>query len=787
MKRTFFIISLVVTLILFVEYQRSIQLYKSDKIYDLNIQYTAHLKSNEKSIEFFIDEVQGNTELLKIYEQSQKNKTQEKIRTKLEEMYSDKYKYLVSKGIYQLHFYDKFGKTIYRFHKPHKYGDDLTLTRPAIAKAIELKKSIIKYEVGKHMDGFRYIYPMFYKNQFVGLVEGGTTVKAFLKSMRTTLDSKYTFIVKKDLLESIMSKEIIRKKFHKSCINKNYYMKNSVHDEQIMKRDVIKNIKGDLADNIENEKSFVYQYYEDFTPHTLVFVPVYGKNNDKAAYLISNRVDYKPIYIAVEQFFKWLIFIIALFIIYRLYRSNRAATYLLEQYKEVADETNLVSKTDPKGVITYANEAFIRISGYSREELIGKPHNIVRDSSMPSSAFKDMWSTIKSGKKWHGKITNRAKNGNTYTVDASVFPIVDEKGEIKEYIAIRYDITELERLKSILEEQLDDSNKTVEDKMLLLEQYESAIDKSALLSRTDLNGIITHINETYSKVTGFSKKELIGHNHERVRVNDVPSYFYEELWSTIKAKKIWNGTIKNLSKNNKIIYLETTIVPILDRDNEVVEYMSIQYNVTDIYNLKQEIVDTQKEVIQTMGAIGESRSKETGNHVKRVAEYSKLLALKYGLKLEEAELLKQASPMHDIGKVGIPDAILNKPAKLNSQEWKVMQTHAELGYEMLKHSDREILKAAAIVAMTHHEKFDGSGYPKGLRGDEIHIYGRITAVADVFDALGSDRVYKKAWKIDEILELLKEEKGKHFDPILIDVFLENIADFLSIKDKYTDT
>lgn len=787
MKRTFFIISLVVTLILFVEYQRSIQLYKSDKIYDLNIQYTAHLKSNEKSIEFFIDEVQGNTELLKIYEQSQKNKTQEKIRTKLEEMYSDKYKYLVSKGIYQLHFYDKFGKTIYRFHKPHKYGDDLTLTRPAIAKAIELKKSIIKYEVGKHMDGFRYIYPMFYKNQFVGLVEGGTTVKAFLKSMRTTLDSKYTFIVKKDLLESIMSKEIIRKKFHKSCINKNYYMKNSVHDEQIMKRDVIKNIKGDLADNIENEKSFVYQYYEDFTPHTLVFVPVYGKNNDKAAYLISNRVDYKPIYIAVEQFFKWLIFIIALFIIYRLYRSNRAATYLLEQYKEVADETNLVSKTDPKGVITYANEAFIRISGYSREELIGKPHNIVRDSSMPSSAFKDMWSTIKNGKKWHGKITNRAKNGNTYTVDASVFPIVDEKGEIKEYIAIRYDITELERLKSILEEQLDDSNKTVEDKMLLLEQYESAIDKSALLSRTDLNGIITHINETYSKVTGFSKKELIGHNHERVRVNDVPSYFYEELWSTIKAKKIWNGTIKNLSKNNKIIYLETTIVPILDRDNEVVEYMSIQYNVTDIYNLKQEIVDTQKEVIQTMGAIGESRSKETGNHVKRVAEYSKLLALKYGLKLEEAELLKQASPMHDIGKVGIPDAILNKPAKLNSQEWKVMQTHAELGYEMLKHSDREILKAAAIVAMTHHEKFDGSGYPKGLRGDEIHIYGRITAVADVFDALGSDRVYKKAWKIDEILELLKEEKGKHFDPILIDVFLENIADFLSIKDKYTDT
>lgn len=200
----------------------------------------------------------------------------------------------------------------------------------------------------------------------------------------------------------------------------------------------------------------------------------------------------------------------------------------------------------------------------------------------------------------------------------------------------------------------------------------------------------------------------------------------------------------------------------------------------------KEIEATQKEIIFTMGAIGETRSKETGNHVRRVAEYSKLLALLHGLDEDEAELIKMASPMHDIGKVGIPDSILNKPGSFEADEWEIMKTHAHLGYEMLKYSERPILKAAAIVAREHHEKIDGTGYPRGLKGDEIHIYGRITAVADVFDALGSDRVYKKAWELDKILELLRENRGTHFDETLIDLFLENLDQFLEIRDQFKD-
>jgi len=202
--------------------------------------------------------------------------------------------------------------------------------------------------------------------------------------------------------------------------------------------------------------------------------------------------------------------------------------------------------------------------------------------------------------------------------------------------------------------------------------------------------------------------------------------------------------------------------------------------------LTTEIAETQKEVVFTMGSIGESRSKETGNHVKRVAEYSKILALAYGMDEKEAELLKQASPMHDIGKIAIPDAILKKPGRFDENEREIMNTHAELGYHMIKQSKRALLKTAAIVAYEHHEKYDGTGYPRGLIGEEIHIYGRITALADVFDALGSDRVYKKAWDDKRVFKLLKEERGKHFDPKLIDIFFENLEEILKVRETFKD-
>lgn len=202
--------------------------------------------------------------------------------------------------------------------------------------------------------------------------------------------------------------------------------------------------------------------------------------------------------------------------------------------------------------------------------------------------------------------------------------------------------------------------------------------------------------------------------------------------------------------------------------------------------LQNEIIETQKEMIETMGEIGESRSQETGNHVKRVARYSYILAKLAGLPNQQAELLKLASPMHDIGKVAIPDQILLKPGKLTEEEFETMKQHTSIGYHVFKHSQRELLRTAAIIAHEHHEKWDGTGYPNRIAGNEIHIFGRITAIADVFDALGSDRVYKKAWPLQRIIDHLTEQRGLHFDPVLLDLFLQNIDDFIQIRNEFSD-
>ena len=202
--------------------------------------------------------------------------------------------------------------------------------------------------------------------------------------------------------------------------------------------------------------------------------------------------------------------------------------------------------------------------------------------------------------------------------------------------------------------------------------------------------------------------------------------------------------------------------------------------------LQEEIEKTQREIIFTLAETAELRSKETGFHVKRVAEYSWLLANLAGMQKTEAKILKFASPLHDIGKIAIPDSILLKPGRLTTEEIDIMKTHTLLGYDMLKHSDRRILKAASIVALEHHEHWDGNGYPKQTAGEDTHIYGRITAVADVFDALASPRVYKPAWPMEEIIEVFKEERGKHFDPALVDLFLAHLDKFLEIRERYKD-
>lgn len=200
----------------------------------------------------------------------------------------------------------------------------------------------------------------------------------------------------------------------------------------------------------------------------------------------------------------------------------------------------------------------------------------------------------------------------------------------------------------------------------------------------------------------------------------------------------------------------------------------------------QELNDTRLEVIRRLGRAAEYRDDMTGFHIVRMSRYSQQLALAAGMSEKDAEVLLNASPMHDIGKIGIPDRVLLKPGKLDAEEWKIMKTHVDIGVEILSGSDSDLMSMAAEVAQNHHEKFDGSGYPQELAGEEIPLTGRVVAVADVFDALTTERPYKDAWPVDKAVEFLKEQKGKHFDPRLVDLFIEILPDILNIRDQYAE-
>jgi PAS domain S-box-containing protein len=460
--------------------------------------------------------------------------------------------------------------------------------------------------------------------------------------------------------------------------------------------------------------------------------------------------------------------------------------YYLKQFKNIVNESSIYSTTNQLGEITHINKNFQEISGYKKDELIGKNHNIIKHPDTPLKKHEELWETIQSGQIWHGLIKNQRKNGSVYYLLSDIAPIYYKNGEFREYVGIKHNVTELEEYKQLLKYELDSTSKTLKDNLNYTKQYENAVNASVAIMKIGINGLITYVNEKFLNLSEYEESEILGKKwDELLSLKHKNNGDNTKIFNQLEKGKTVNTILTKKTKNGKTFITRSIFYPIIKK-GRILEYLNVLNDLTDIFKLNEEIINTQKEVVFTMGAIGETRSQETGLHVKRVAEYSYLLAILSGLSEKEANLLKQASPMHDIGKVGIPDNILNKPGKLTPEEFEIMKSHAQLGYEMLKHSKRDILKASALVAREHHEKWDGSGYPRALSGEDIHIYGRITAIADVFDALGHDRIYKKAWPLEDIFKLLNEEKGKHFDPNLIDIFFNNLDKFLEIKEHLND-
>jgi putative two-component system response regulator len=200
----------------------------------------------------------------------------------------------------------------------------------------------------------------------------------------------------------------------------------------------------------------------------------------------------------------------------------------------------------------------------------------------------------------------------------------------------------------------------------------------------------------------------------------------------------------------------------------------------------EELCRTRLQVVQRLGRAAEYRDNETGNHILRMSHISALLAKSIGWNETDCELILHASPMHDIGKIGIPDHILLKPGKFEPDEWEIMKTHAVIGAHILDGDDSDLMQCASEIALTHHEKWDGSGYPQGLSGEAIPLAGRIAALADVFDALTSARPYKKAWTVEAAVDLINANSGTHFDPGLVTVLSEQLPEILNIRERFSE-
>jgi len=218
----------------------------------------------------------------------------------------------------------------------------------------------------------------------------------------------------------------------------------------------------------------------------------------------------------------------------------------------------------------------------------------------------------------------------------------------------------------------------------------------------------------------------------------------------------------------------------------VLKQRRINQDNAEILNLNREMIETQLDLLSTLSEVIETRSHDTANHVRRVAAYSALLARKYGLPPEEIALIEVAAPMHDIGKIGIPDALLNKPGSLTADEFERMKHHTVIGQRILHSSDRKLMAGARVIALQHHERWDGSGYPCGLKGEEISLAARICALADVYDALSLARSYKPAWPREDVLRFIRRESGRMFDPRMVELFFENLGELEDIGHRLAD-
>jgi response regulator RpfG family c-di-GMP phosphodiesterase len=359
------------------------------------------------------------------------------------------------------------------------------------------------------------------------------------------------------------------------------------------------------------------------------------------------------------------------------------------------------------------------------------------------------------------------------------------------------DIIEVETARKYQEQYRNGLERVIESTSNVLEQrsltkfFSGLLQQIMSLLRIEQRSVllqITGIGAVYSKNDFKIIAQISDDNGDDSIDQEAYKYLNMaiERQESIFENDVLVGYFPSQSEKVSLLYLKG-ITSLSKIDTKLLEIFSGNVSLAfDNLLLNREVIETQEELIYRLGDVVESRSNEAGNHIRRMSEVSYMLAQKLGMPHEEAELLKQAAPMHDIGKIATPDKILLKPGKLDYDEMEEMKRHPSIGFDILKGSERPILKAAAIISEQHHEKFDGTGYPNKLKGENIHIYARIVAVADVFDALTHKRCYKEAWAIEDVIDFFKTASGNHLDPEIVTMMLDNVDLAIAINNKYAD-
>lgn len=483
----------VVSFILIHWYRTNIDEYLKEQIRHFNTQIDSYTLMQQKMMDnyyglFLSDDEMGSIMSQALYsDEKTRNELRQKLMAKTLPMFQSLKNYET-----RLVFFHLPGQIAFlRLHKPEKFGDSLTNQRPSIVEAQSKQKKLAIFETGKLFDGFRSIYPIFYHDDFVGTVEIAYPFLAIKHQALKQTPGAYTFLIKRSLQESKSSSQVIQQTYQKSPFGTRYYE----DKESALQKEMIGFDKDELHQLImlnrskiqaalakEQDQAVVLTYNGKTALMILRSVKeLHGKH---AAYMVQITPNH-PFF--ESEWNRLLILLFTIAVLYALlllyiFRYNRSII-ILEQYKKAMDENLIVSKTDEKGIITYANEGFVKISGYSQAELIGNSHNIIRHPQMDPSFFKEMWETIRNGKIWYGMIQNRKKTGESYYVNSTICPIMDENGKIIEYIGLREDITDLVEANKREEELRIRAEKSEMAKMEFLANMSHEI-------RTPLNGIM---------------------------------------------------------------------------------------------------------------------------------------------------------------------------------------------------------------------------------------------------------------------------------------------------------